>query len=214
MLVLYLGSSIFQPLLTDSLLDFVASFDIKIGIFGTQYRNALDRDRLLKLIGTLTIWCARYEEDLEFYSFPANSLHFGDWLVDMFPLTHPRSKELLSIPASIMHENQPLDRTIEKIQRYSHVHSARLHPLLCALTSAKTFSYEEQREFADAAVSGKFRSMFLDVFGESYPEHQTVVVDRDAVIRYKQFVRENIELLSNAIKRAFTSSPHEIARQR
>jgi hypothetical protein len=203
MLVLYLGSSVFHPLLTSNLLQFVNSFDIKIGIFGTQYRHALNRDLLLELINSLTIWCARYKEDLEFCSYPGNSVHFGDWLIDLFPLTRPRLKSTLSIPANIMHDTEPLDRTIENIQKYSHVHSCRLHPLLCALTSADTFSYEEQREFADSAVSGKFHSMFLDIFGQTYPEHETIAFERNAVIRYKQFVRGNIELLSSAIERLY-----------
>ena len=76
----------------------------------------------------------------------------------------------------------PLDRTIQAIQLHKNVYSARLHPLLCALTSAELVAYAEQpsKQMPDI-VSGKFRSMLIDIFGRSYPEKKFFIVDRDAV---------------------------------
>jgi hypothetical protein len=205
LLILFLGTSVFSQLLNPRLIAFVRSFHYSIGIFGTQYREQLGRKSALfaELLSALTIWCARYKEDLEYYHYPVNGVHFGDWLVDLFPLTFPESEKTLTIPADIRHNEVALDRTIQDIQRHSHVHSARLHPLLCALTSAKSFSYEEQREYSGAHPSGKFRSLFLDLFHTDYPENESVPVDRQAVIAYKVFVRNNIEHLAGAIEVLF-----------
>jgi hypothetical protein len=73
------------------------------------------------------------------------------------------------------------------------VFSTRLHPLLCALTSAAEVAYSEQREGDQAgSMSGKFRSMLIDIFGRTYPEQHFFAVDRDAVARYKAHVRGNV----------------------
>ena len=65
----------------------------------------------------------------------------------------------------------PLDRVIQQIQKHKLVISERLHPLLCALTSAERVAYQEQRESGSGtAVSGKFRTMLIDVFGRTFPE--------------------------------------------
>jgi len=205
LLILYLGTSVFAPILNQGLVSFAQSFQYSIGIFGTQYREQLrgSSDLFHRLLSGLTIWCARYKEDLDLWGRPANGVHFGDWLVDMFPLTYPKVESSLNIPASIRHTNVALDRTIQDVQRYAHVHSARLHPLLCALTSARSFSYEEQREYFGDGTSGKFRSLFLDVFNTDYLENEAVSVDRQAVIAYKIFVRKNIEQLASAINVLF-----------
>jgi hypothetical protein len=41
-------------------------------------------------------------------------------------------------------------------------------------------------------VSGKFRSMLIDIFGRTYPEKEFFQVDRDAVVRYKTRVHRNV----------------------
>jgi hypothetical protein len=71
------------------------------------------------------------------------------------------------------------------------VFSPRLHPLLCALCSAELVAYQEQRPDGREA-SGKFRSLFLDIFGADKPEGQFWPVDREAVVRYKLLVDRNI----------------------
>jgi hypothetical protein len=40
--------------------------------------------------------------------------------------------------------------------------------------------------------SGKFRSMFLDVFGRNFPEKKVFQVDRVAVARYKAHVHASL----------------------
>ena len=92
----------------------------------------------------------------------------------------------------------PLDRTIQQIQQYRRVVSTRLHPLLCALTSAQEVAYSEQPD-AGGRPSGKFRSMLLDVFGREYPESDLFEVDKDAVRSYKTFVRNNLRELERRI---------------
>ena len=41
-------------------------------------------------------------------------------------------------------------------------------------------------------MSGKFRSMLIDIFGRTYPEKEFFQVDRDAVVRYKTRVHRNV----------------------
>ena len=48
-------------------------------------------------------------------------------------------------------------------------------------------------------VSGKFRSMLIDIFGRSYPEKQFFMVDRDAVTRYKARVHRNVAKVGERI---------------
>jgi hypothetical protein len=82
-------------------------------------------------------------------------------------------------------QDLPLDRTIQKIQQYRSVHSTRVHPLLCALTSAAQVAYREQREAPGGGDSGKFRSLMLDIFGRTYPEDRFFTFNRDAVAAYR-----------------------------
>ena len=48
-------------------------------------------------------------------------------------------------------------------------------------------------------VSGKFRSMLIDIFGRSYAEKTFFMVDRDAVVRYKARVHRNVAQVSERI---------------
>jgi hypothetical protein len=93
-----------------------------------------------------------------------------------------------------------MDRTIQHIQRHSRVFSERLHPLLCALTSASQVAYTEQREMGDRTfASGKFRSMLLDIFGQTFPESLFWKVDRDRVAAYKAKVRCNTDAMRSRL---------------
>ncbi|HMI20635.1 MAG TPA: hypothetical protein VK533_13940 [Sphingomonas sp.] len=169
-----------------------------IGIFGTHFRDQfLPPERaaaLDTLLGKLTTWWARYEEDiLAFGRGRANVRHLGDWLIAAFPMAVPTQDKGLTIPAEILGQEVPLDRTIQRIQAYRAVSSARLHTLLCALTSADHVLYQEQRVSDDPTKeSGKFRSMLVDIFGRTFEEGQLFAVDRDAVIRYKKKVEANL----------------------
>ncbi len=195
LLILGLGNSLYTPLLTDELAALIARAPVSIGIFGTQYREAMDCARLEGVIGRLHSWYARYEEDALIYGQGrGNVRHLGDWLIDAFPMSRPTDDEMLIIDASFDMET-PLDRTIARIQRHRSVMSARLHPLLCALTSAETVGYEEQwakDAWAGGASSGKFRSMLMDVFGMAWSSDHMWRVDRSAVIGYKAKVAANL----------------------
>jgi len=170
----------------------------RIGIFGTHFRDQFlppkRAQALDALLGKLTTWWARYEEDIfAFGRGRSNVRHLGDWLIAAFPMAVPTQDKGLTIPADILGEEVPLDRTIQRIQAYRAVSSARLHTLLCALTSADHVSYQEQRVSDDPTKeSGKFRSMLIDVFGRTFDEGQLFAVDRDAVIRYKKRVEANL----------------------
>ena len=48
-------------------------------------------------------------------------------------------------------------------------------------------------------VSGKFRSMLVDIFGRTYPEQQFFMVDRDAVARYKARVHGKVAALRERV---------------
>lgn len=200
LLVVGIGNSLYSPLLTDRLLEVVGRARRSIGIFGTQYRGGIDRSRMRGLVSRLDAWYARYEEDLLLYGTGRNAeVHFGDWLIDAFAMTEARDSTVLNIGDEIWND-LPLDRVIEKIQRHTVVSSTRLHPLLCALTSARQVAYIEQRETASGESSGKFDAMLLDVFGRRFAENRLWEVDRSAVRRYKEKVRENVGQLRRSLR--------------
>ncbi len=193
LIVLGVGNSMFAPLLTDELLRVLDRAPVRIGIFGTQYRAAMDEGRLRAVLDRLNRWYARYEEDVLLYGREnGNVVHLGDWLIDAFPLAKPRTDQLLQIGPWDL-DNLSLDRTIQVIQPHRRVFSRRLHQLLCALTSAEFVGFHEQREAGSGEWSGKFRSMLLDVFGMDYPEDQMFPVNRDCVVAYKERVRKNVQ---------------------
>jgi hypothetical protein len=194
LVVIGIGNSLFGDLIDEPLIDAAGRASASIGIFGTQYREALPAARLGALIDRLTHWYARSEEDLLLYgrSRP-NASHLGDWLINAFPLASGVDDRVLHVGKEIWNE-LPLDRTIQQIQRHRKVFSERVHPLLCALTSAEEVGYREQRESGDPALaSGKFRSLLIDVFGRTYPEGALWHVDRDKVAAYRVRVRRNTE---------------------
>ena len=194
LLVLGVGNSLFAPLLTDDLLRLMDKIPRRIGLFGTQYRSQIPADRLRVVIDRLDHWFARYEEDSLLYGKASQrTTHLGDWLIDAFPLARWTDDETLLIGDEVLGD-RPMDRTIQTIQRYRRVHSTRLHPMLCALTSAEQVAYSEQRD-TGSEISGKFRSLLLDVFGKELPDNTFWDVDHDAVIAYKSRVSSNIAAL-------------------
>jgi hypothetical protein len=200
LVVLGTGNSIFKPLLGDDVLDFVSRGKASIGIFGTQYRELIPRVALDRLLDRLDTWFARCEDDVLMYGRGRkNVVHLGDWLVDQFPMAKGTVEEPLQISEEIRAEHA-LDHAIRIIQLHRQVYSAQLHPLLCALTSAEIVAYAEQPdEHAPEIVSGKFRSMLIDIFGRTYPEKKFFIVDRDAVTRYKSRVHHNIDKVGAVI---------------
>jgi hypothetical protein len=196
LLIIGFGNSLFESVLTPQLVDATAHARASIGIFGTQYRERLPRELLDRLLDRLSHWFARYEDDIFFYGRNrSNVSHLGDWLINAFPMSQPSTDVPLTIGKQIWND-LPLDRTIQFIQLHRKVMSERIHPLLCAMTSADEVGYREQREAPDAnVVSGKFRSMLIDIFGRTFPENVMWKVDRERVIEYKARVRGNTEAL-------------------
>jgi len=203
--VVGVGNSIFAPLLTDRLLQLIERSTRSIGIFGTQYREFVDATRIGALIDGLDCWFARYEEDALLYGRGKNNVrHLGDWLINAFPLARgSRADSVLKVGDEIW-QNLALDRVIQEIQSFRRVHSTRLHPLICALTSAEQVAYTEQR--AQGALSGKFRSMLLDVFGRTWPEDTFFDVPREAVAAYKSRVRRSTEALAARLDQLLNGS--------
>jgi methyltransferase family protein len=201
LVVLGIGNSVFHRMLNEETLDIVKRGKAAIGIFGTQYHELIQRPLLDRLIDGLDTWFARYEEDvLTFGRGRRNVVHLGDWLIDQFPMAQPSEDKLLEVGEDIWSE-LPLDRIIQQIQRHKNVFSTRMHPLLCALTSAELVAYTEQREAGSAIiVTGKFRSMLIDIFGRTFPERKFFEVDRAAVTRYKARVHANVALVGERIE--------------
>lgn len=200
LLILGIGNSLFAPLLTNQLLALLDRIPKKIGIFGTQYRNDFKVEQMCSVVERLDCWFARYKEDINYYGRNnANVVHLGDWLIDAFPLAKSESNDVLNIGQEIWND-LPMDRTIQQIQRHKKVFSTRLHPLLCALTSAEMVSYREQRESGSGVKSGKFRSMLIDVFCRDFPENQFWQVDKEAVLSYKTGVSAKVDQLRQYIK--------------
>jgi hypothetical protein len=199
LLILGVGNSIFGELLTEELQHLVDRSTRSIGIFGTQYRELIDREKCHRLIDSLDHWFARYEDDVLLYGRGRQNVsHLGDWLIANFAMTTYTRDGRLVIGEDIWRD-LALDRVIQQIQSARSVLTARLHPLLCALTSAETVEYVEQREIAGDLVSGKFASMLIDVFGRTYPEKTPWSVDREPVRPYKRAVAANMEELRRVI---------------
>ena len=177
-----------------------------LGVFGTQYRyqyrELIDPKLFDSLLSNMTTWWARYEEDIHaFGRGRSNVRHLGDFLISAFPNAVPTLDKTLVIPADIKTRDLPLDRVIQQIQSYRRVSSARIHPMLCALTSAAEVSFQEQQEDPNKKSSGKFRSQLYDIFGRTFDEDKFFAVDRDAVIRYKIMVEANIAELRAQVAR-------------
>lgn len=180
-----------------------------LGVFGTQYRRLYRNENLIDpalfdaLLGKMTTWWARYEEDvLAFGRGRSNVRHLGDFLISAFPNAVPTVDRNLVIGADFKLQNVSLDRVIQRIQSYRRVSTARLHPMLCALTSADEVCYQEQAEDPyETEKSGKFRSQLYDIFGRTFEENKFFAVDREAVIRYKIKVDANMAELRAQIVR-------------
>lgn len=200
LVVIGVGNAMFQPLIGDDIIRILARAKSAIGIFGTAYRELIPRPMIERVIDRLDVWYAPFADDVALYGRGrSNAEHLGDWLIEQFPLTQSTLDEPLQIGANIGAEI-PLDRTIQLIQRHKQVYSARLHPLLCALTSAEYVAYaEEASDRMPGIVSGTFRSMLIDIFGRSYPERQFFMVDQDAVRRYKARVHANVAAMRGRI---------------
>ncbi len=177
-----------------------------VGIFGTQfryqYRHPLGVEALERILSKATTWWARYEEDvLAFGKGRANVRHLGDWLISAFAMTTPSVDKSLTIPYEVPSELS-LDRMIQKIQSYREVESGRLHPFLCALTSAERVTFQEQTSAEEShQESGKFRSLLYDIFGQAFEAGQAFRVDHAAVRRYKDKVDTNIQDLRAELHR-------------
>lgn len=89
-----------------------------------------------------------------------------------------------------------LDRAISTIQQHKQVYSTVPGALLCALTSADLAPYAEMPAQQLHLSAGQFRSMLIDVFGRSWPQQKFFLVDRDAVIRYKTRVHQNVSKIT------------------
>jgi hypothetical protein len=200
LLILGIGNSIFKPLLNEETFDILERGKATIGIFGTQYRELIPKSDISRLIDRLDTWFARSEEDILIYGRDrSNVAYLGDWLITQFPMVTATDDSPLEIGKEIWND-LPLDRTIQSVQRHKKVHSKRLHPLLCALTSAEFVAYTEQRESEmGEVVSGKFRGMLLDIFGRTFPEGQFFSVDRHAVAQYKARVEQNVRAVGERI---------------
>jgi len=206
LMILGLGQSLnATTMVRPELIELIERIPHVIGIFGTQYPSQY-RDRMAPgeftaFVARLTTWWARYESDVRDYGGGlGNVRHMGDWLVSAFPMAEPRFDKRLTIEVETRDRELPIDRVIQRVQAYREVSSARLHPLLCALTSAERVAFQEQAELAGSSEpSGKFDAMLLDIFGRTYPENEWFDVDRDAVVRYKLKVEANMAALRQQI---------------
>ncbi|MBI1212303.1 MAG: hypothetical protein GC190_12625 [Alphaproteobacteria bacterium] len=201
LLIIGIGNSLFKGLLTEDLFKATERAKKTIGIFGTQYRESLPPDLLARLLDRLDHWFARYEDDIRLYARGRENVsHLGDWLINSFPMARGTIERRMTVPHDIITKEFPLDRLIQFIQQHRSVFSARLHPLLCALTSAEEVAYQEQRELpGSSAASGKFASMLFDIFGRTYPEGSFWQVDRECVAAYKAKVSANTDALRSRL---------------
>jgi hypothetical protein len=186
------GGSLFPPRLGDGALDVISRATAAIGIFGAQGRELIARPAFDRILDRLDTWFARYEDDvLMFGRDRKNVVHVGDWLIDQFPLARATNDEPLVINGDLGPEFA-LDRAISTIQQHRQVYSTVPAALLCALTSADLAAYAEMPTQQPDLSAGQFRSMLIDIFGRTWPQQKFFLVDRDAVIRYKTRVHQNV----------------------
>jgi hypothetical protein len=192
LVILGAGGSLFPPLLGDGALDVISRAKSAIGIFGTQGRELISRPAFDRMLDRLDTWFARYEDDvLMFGRDRKNVVHAGDWLIDQFPLARATNDEPLVINGDLGPEFA-IDRAISTIQQHRQVYSTVPAALLCALTSADLAAYAETPTQQPDLSAGQFRSMLIDIFGRTWPQQKFFLVDRDAVIRYKTRVHQNV----------------------
>ena len=132
-------------------------------------------------------------------SLPRRFAHLGDWLINAFPIVSWVDESTCQIGPDFINTERDIQRTIQEIQKFRRISSARLHPVLCALASADEVSFQEQAEMGSQFVSGKFRSMFLDIFGKSPEPGEWFRVERCIVQSYKSLVYTNTELMREFI---------------
>lgn len=205
LVIIGFGNSLYRPMCTDALLNLVKDSKHAIGIFGTQFRKSLDTDYVNRLINELDVWFARFLEDKRLYGKNNEKvIHFGDWFTRAFPLSSPTILDApLKLGKEVFYEI-PLDRMIQHILKYAYVSSPGIHPLLCAFSGAKEVSYREVKDRTGklgGEKTGKFRSMFIDIFGRQIMEGEIFKVERDKLIQYRMFVDNNVIKLRNAIIR-------------
>ena len=203
MVVVGTGHSIFHRTLEKEFLDFLSKQKLVVGIFGLQYHEMLPLQGLKELFSALDCWFSRSEYDIDFLArrsaLPRQFAHLGDWLINAFPIVSWTDGRTCEIPADFIRQSQDIQRTIQAIQAFRRISSARLHPVLCALTSAEEVRYQEQAEMGSECMSGKFRSMFLDVFGKTPEPGEWFKVDRRDVKLYKSSVYSKTELMREYI---------------
>jgi hypothetical protein len=188
------GGSIGAPQLTPQLHEIAARGRAAIGIIGTHQRVLIARPSLNKLLTRLDTWFARDTDDMLLYGGGrANVRHFGDWAIDAFPLTQGSETEPLEIGRAAL-AAMTMDRAIATIQQHKSVFASDRAALLCAVTSADMAAYAAE---PDAAGLGgdDCRGLLIDIFGRAYPSGEFFLVERDAVMRYKSRLRDNIAAL-------------------
>ena len=97
------GHSIFTKTLSDDFLKFIQKNKTCLGIFGLQYKEALEKDKINRLFDSLDYWFARNIDDLNYIGDTnTSSTHLGDWLINSFPMTKwDIDKELIIKPGFI-----------------------------------------------------------------------------------------------------------------
>ncbi len=189
------GNSLFHNMITDDFYAYLSNAKHLIGIFGFQYYEVLEERKVLfeKCINQFDKIFIRYKKDISFLERLEIStqkvVHFGDWLVMLFPMTSYNSDKTLNIIGKEPFIRNALDVYMQEIQTYKYVHSARLHTLLCAMCSAEKVSYSEQYDKKHPGISsGKFEGLFNDIFNEHVKPDEFYSVDKHAVVNYKNHV--------------------------
>ncbi|WP_439817005.1 hypothetical protein [Zavarzinia sp. CC-PAN008] len=193
LVVLGNGGGIYQQHLNDAVLDLAQAGRRAVGLFGVDFRDAVDPGRVGALLDRLDLWLARSGEDALVYGHGrSNVATLGEWLVDLMPLRAAPDEQLFSIDAAVMARTPPheLEATLT---RHRMVMARTPAALALALPSAHYVAYAEDRALGSRVFSGAYRSLLMDVFGRNYPENQLFEVDRSAVAAYKLRTRLMID---------------------
>lgn len=187
------GGDLASTQISEGLIAFLEQVPRAIGLFGIRQRDC-QNEKIARLLDRLFLWGARHEQDVLLYGRGrGNVLHFGDWLIDAFPMASGTHANTLQLGNTAMLE--PAENVLAQLR--NHHRAAVGHPdlLLAALCHCAELSFHDEQNQA----AGRFRALLIDVLGRSYAENETIVVDREAVMAYKARTRLMIDELRKVL---------------
>lgn len=187
------GGDLDSAQISEGLLNFLDHVPRAIGLFGIGDRDS-QNDKIACLLDRLFLWGARHEQDVLLYGRGrGNVLHFGDWLIDAFPLGLGTDGNSLRLDNSALLD--AAENILAQLRRHHRADVGHPDLLLAALCCCDELSFHDEQNQA----AGRFRALLIDVLGRSYAQNEAIAVDREAVMAYKARTRLMIDELRKVL---------------